>query len=301
MLDVNPEDSVAETQRLGASPTTQSARVGRRRARSNQSVRSSAVTAGDTPPVIRLGPFTVFAGTAADLTKTVVISALQALGIEAWIVFALHVGGLNAAKDLQFVEAMDNADLVYADGVSVVALARLAGNAGIQRAATTDIGWLVIAGMAAGLGRPVRLALVGGSPGLAERAAAVLKKKCAAEVVSCEHGYHSQWGEVLERVRAARPDIVLVGLGAPQEMKWVHANRVELPAALILTCGGWFGFIAGDEHRAPLSLQRLGLEWLYRLVSNPGRLGRRYLRGAVVAGKLAVHVLVARVLSRLHS
>ena len=291
---------MAETQRVVASPKTRSARVGRRRARSGQSLRSSAVTPEDTPPVVRLGPFKVFAGTAVDVTKTVVMGALHALGSEAWIVFALHVGGLNAAKDPQFVEAMDNADLVYADGVSVVALARLAGNAGIQRAATTDIGWLVIAGMAAGLGRPVRLALVGGSPGLAERAAAVLKRSCAAEVVSCEHGYHTQWGEVLERVRAARPDIVLVGLGAPHEMKWVHANRVELPAALILTCGGWFGFIAGDEHRAPLSLQRLGLEWMYRLVSNPGRLGKRYLRGTQVAGKLAVLVLVARVSSRFH-
>lgn len=80
------------------------------------------------------------------------------------LVYALHVGGLLHLDDAEFLEALDGADLVYADGAAVVVLAKAAGAVDIERASTTDIGLPVIAALATRLGRQVRVALVGGPP-----------------------------------------------------------------------------------------------------------------------------------------
>ncbi|UAL30593.1 WecB/TagA/CpsF family glycosyltransferase [Nocardioides rotundus] len=206
--------------------------------------------------------------------------------------YALHVGGLNARGDRDFVTAMRAGDLVYADGGSVVGLARLAGARHIERAPTTDIGWEILRGIASRRGRPARVALIGGPPGLAERAAATILAEApgAAEIVATHDGYQQAWSEPLAEVRSANPDVVLVGLGAPREMIWCHEHRSSLPAgAVIVTVGGWFGHVTGDESRAPRLLRRSGLEWIARLAQAPRRLAGRY-----ALGLLSTLVLVPR-------
>lgn len=195
------------------------------------------------------------------------------------LVFALHVGGLNHRDDPSFVSAMRAADLVYADGGSIVWLGRRAGGTRIERAPTTDIGWDILRELAVRLERPPRVALIGGSPGLAERAASVLEESGAATVVCTEHGYHDDWSQPLGRVRNAQPDITVVGLGAPLEMVWARRMRDDLPPGVVLTCGGWFGHLVGDERRAPKMLRKPGLEWIARVAQQPTRLGPRYVRG----------------------
>lgn len=233
------------------------------------------ITATEVP----VGPFRVADLDRTALVRLVVDRAAENLGRRPTTAYALHVGGLNARTDERFVAAMQRADVVYADGGSVVLVARMGGAQALERAATTDVGEEILHGLAEHLGDPPRVAFIGGPPGLARRAGDVLARQGAAEVVLTEHGYHQDWAPVLERLRAARPDVVVVGLGAPREMIWVDQHLEDLPPALVLTCGGWFGHLTGEESRAPGPLRRAGLEWIARFAQAPGRLGPRYLRG----------------------
>jgi len=205
--------------------------------------------------------------------------------------YALHVGGLNHRMNQLFVDEMRAADLVYADGGSVVLLAKLAGARRIERASTTDVGWDILRAFAREHGRPARLALIGGPAGLADRAGAVLEAAGVGKVVLASDGYAEDWAHVLARLDDNPVDICIVGMGAPREMLWVRSWYELLPKALILTCGGWFGFLTGDEKRAPRLLRRPGLEWVARLAQSPRRLAVRYAQGLLASGLVAVEIL----------
>lgn len=239
---------------------------------------------------IEVGPFLVPDVRRDEFVGLVVTLASAAPSTPA-LVYALHVGGLNARHDVRFVDAMHRADLVGADGGSVVWLARLAGARKIERVPTTDVGWDILRGLAASLGRDARVALVGGAPGLAERAGRVLTADAPVEVVLTDHGYHQDWTKPLQALRAAAPDVTLVGLGAPAEMSWCQDHRGDLTGRLVLTCGGWFGHLAGDEARAPRVLRRSGVEWIARVAQSPRRLGPRYARGLHSSGVLSMWLL----------
>ena len=244
-------------------------------------------------PEVEVGPFWVNDSPRQELVDHVVELSLLATTRPAFA-YALHVGGLNARRERDFVVAMRQADVVYADGGSVVWLARLAGGNRIERAPTTDIGWEIMRGFAARVGRPPRVALVGGPEGLAERAGSVLSEAGVAEVVHTDHGFHHRWETSLAALRAAAPDISVIGLGAPREMVWCQQHREDLPPGLVLTCGGWFGHLVGEEKRAPVFLRRSGLEWIARVAQAPSRLGPRYARGAGVTALLAMSTLQRR-------
>ena len=149
-------------------------------------------------------------------------------------------------------------------------------------------------GFARKVGRAPRVALIGGPPGLAERAGAVLEEAGVAEVVCSTTGSTATGASPLARLRAAAPDITVIGLGAPREMIWSQRHRDELPPGLVLTCGGWFGHLVGDERRAPRMLRRSGLEWIARVAQAPTRLGPRYARGAGATALLALSTLQRR-------
>ncbi len=232
--------------------------------------------------------------TRADVVQQVIAQAAAARSERLLTVYALHVGGLNARDDADFVRAMNAADVVYADGGSVVLLARLAGATRIERAPTTDVGWDVLRGLSTALGRPARLALIGGPPGLAEKAAEQLESGGAGTPVFVEHGYHTDWAQVCSRLRAVQPDACIVGMGAPQEMLWTERWREQLPPGLLLTCGGWFGHIVGEERRAPRVLRRSGLEWIARMAQDPRRLGPRYARGIAATAALVPAAMTHR-------
>jgi N-acetylglucosaminyldiphosphoundecaprenol N-acetyl-beta-D-mannosaminyltransferase len=237
-----------------------------------------------------VGPFTL-----GDLSYLEVVGAAAKLAAgdrgRPARAYALHVGGLNHRQDADFVEEMRAAELVYADGGSIVLLAKLAGARRVQRTPTTDMGWDVLRVVGQRLGRPARLALIGGPPGLANRAGAALEDGGAGTVVFESDGFQHDWEPVLDRLVAAHADACLVGMGAPREMLWVRTWYHRLPDTLVLTCGGWFGFLAGDERRAGRLLRRSGLEWIARVAQSPRRLGGRYARGALSTGVVAAQTL----------
>lgn len=279
-----------------AGPSSRAAWLRRRRSTASAAVPVGPLEASAAlSPNVTLGPFSLADRTYAVLVGDLVAGAAAASTSDRpFIAYALHVGGLNARQDKQFVVAMSGADTVYADGASVLLLAKLANGRHVQRAATTDLAWDVLREMNVALGRPTRVALVGGAEGLAQRAGVVLASEAGVEIVGCEHGFHQDWSPVLAKVAASEADIVIVGLGAPREMKWVEQHRDELPSCLIMTCGGWFGFVVKDETRAPAYLQKAGLEWSYRLMQAPSRLASRYSVGLWTTLRFAASLTLHR-------
>jgi N-acetylglucosaminyldiphosphoundecaprenol N-acetyl-beta-D-mannosaminyltransferase len=206
----------------------------------------------------------------------------------------LHVGGLLHTSDAAFMRALERADWVYADGMAIVTIARAAGATRIDRSPTTEIGVDVMVQARALLGRAPRVALIGGPEGLAARAAAVLTSRGLAEVVYTSSGYFDDTDRVLQQLRRSRPQLVFIGLGLPLEACWASLHREAMPPALVITCGGFFGFLTGDEQRAPAVLRKLNLEWVWRLRLAPRRLARRYFLGGILTLR---HVLVLKLRS----
>jgi N-acetylglucosaminyldiphosphoundecaprenol N-acetyl-beta-D-mannosaminyltransferase len=126
--------------------------------------------------------------------------------------------------------------------------------------------------------------LLGGQPGAADEAAEILKGQYGVRVVGTEGGMilpdqpeAPEQMAVLERIRAARPDLLLVGLGAPKQEIWIAQNARHFGSAVAVVVGASLDFIAGRVPRAPRWMSRAGLEWCYRLAREPRRLWRRYL------------------------
>jgi len=188
-------------------------------------------------------------------------------------------------------QAYADAALVLADGMPVVAAARLLGRRLPERVAGSD---LVPALFNAGQERGgLKVFLLGAAPGVADRAAARIARQwpavCVVGTYSPPLGfekYDDQSKEILTRIAAARPDVLIVGLGAPKQELWVHGHRHEIQARVTLCVGAAIDFLAGEKPRAPVWMRNTGLEWLHRLASEPKRLFRRYARDAWIFPQL---------------
>jgi N-acetylglucosaminyldiphosphoundecaprenol N-acetyl-beta-D-mannosaminyltransferase len=93
--------------------------------------------------------------------------------------------------------------------------------------------------------------------------------------------------DLVETINQSGADILFVGFGAPKQEVWISRNQKKLKSGIVLTVGGTFDFLAGKTVRAPLWMQKSGLEWLWRLLHEPKRLWRRYLIGNVRFCKMA--------------
>ena len=91
---------------------------------------------------------------------------------------------------------------------------------------------------------------------------------------------------MLGRIALCRPDVVVVGLGAPKQELWVHQNRDQIQAKVALCVGATIDFLAGEKRRAPVWMRQAGIEWLHRMCSDPRRLVKRYAKDAWVFPQL---------------
>ncbi len=186
---------------------------------------------------------------------------------------------VRAERDAAFREAYAAAALSLADGAPIVWAARLLGAPLPERVAGSDLMW-PLAERAARAGW--RVYLLGAGPGVAEAAAAALRRRLGLAVVGTDAPAIRLEGPdesaaALARIQATRPQLLLVALGAPKQEIWLHRHRTALAGVVSLGIGAGLDFVAGRVPRAPRWMARAGLEWAWRLAREPRRLWRRYL------------------------
>ena len=178
-----------------------------------------------------------------------------------------------AQKDPEFRALLNSADLTIPDGIGIIYASKILGVPLRGRVPGIDFASGVMDSLNASGGG--RVYLLGAKPGVAEDAAANLSRRYPSlTFCGCHDGYFQEDGPVVEAVKAARPDLLLVCLGAPKQEKWMAAHGPETGAHLAIGLGGALDVFAGRVERAPEGWQNLALEWLYRLKKEPQRIGR---------------------------
>jgi len=176
---------------------------------------------------------------------------------------------VRARGDAALTDVVARADLVVADGVGLVWAARRAGVRLPGRVPGVDLAFEVLARG----GPQLRVFLVGGRPGVAERAAAAAHARWGVEVVGAHHGYFDVDAEgpaVAALARAGGAQLVLAGLGERQE-RFLDAQRVGFGAGALIGVGGTLDVLAGVARRTPAWTRRWGLEWAWRVGLDPQR------------------------------
>ena len=213
-------------------------------------------------------------------TTQLVIERAQAGGPPGYIVTpnAQHVALLESSAELR--EAYEHAWLSVADGVPLIWASRLLGVPLPGRVNGTDL-FEVTCAAAAESG--VSVFLFGGKPGSAEGAVRVLSERHPTLRVAGTYcppmGFERNADErrkAVEAVRQAAAGVVFVGLGAPKQERWMLESQEEIGAPVSMGIGGSFELVSGMVPRAPVWMQRHGLEWFYRLAREPRRLWKRY-------------------------
>ncbi len=177
-----------------------------------------------------------------------------------------------AQKDAEFRQIINKAALALPDGIGLLKAARFLGTTPLpERVAGSDL----VAKLADLSHRKgYRIYFLGAQPGVAEKAVEKLKVRYPnLQVAGCYAGSPSleENEAIVQRILPTRPDILLVAYGAPRQDKWIARNLDRLQIPVCIGVGGSFDFIAGTARRAPMWLQRLGLEWLHRLLTQPWR------------------------------
>jgi len=189
-------------------------------------------------------------------------------------------GIVEAQRDPEVRNALNRAGLTTEDGMPLVWWCRAAGYKSARRVCGPD---LFPAMCAIGARQGHRHYFYGGSPEVVEKLVAELSTRYPGLVVA---GYKSppfralspeETDADIKAINETRPDYVWIGLGMPKQEKWMaeHVGKVE--AAALLGVGAAFDFLAGVKPRAPVWMQRSGVEWIFRLMSEPRRLAHRYL------------------------
>ena len=200
------------------------------------------------------------------------------------LVLNANVHCLNLCyEDPGLRDFLNRAEVVFCDGAGVMLAARILGGRIPERITYADWVWR-LAAFAESEG--FSLYFLGARPGVAEEAARRLEgRHPSLRIAGVNHGHfdHSAGSPeneaVVGEINAARPDILLVGLGMPLQEYWLMENRHRLDVGAVLTGGAVFDYVSGRLRRGPRLLTGNGLEWLARLAIEPRRLWRRYLIG----------------------
>ncbi len=178
---------------------------------------------------------------------------------------------MEARRNGAFREAINSAALVVADGIGVVWATHLGKTPVPERITGTDM-VMALAKRCARSG--YRLYLLGAAPGVAEQAGARLQAIAPGLEIAGTYAGSPGPGEedgILERLNEAHADVLCVAYGAPAQDLWIKRNLARLPVAVAIGVGGALDFLSGRQRRAPRLMQRVGLEWLYRLYREPWR------------------------------
>jgi N-acetylglucosaminyldiphosphoundecaprenol N-acetyl-beta-D-mannosaminyltransferase len=231
-------------------------------------------------------PVTVLGVHIVDLPAAEIVSSVISTVIagERGIFVYVNIYALNLAHSLPwFRNFLNNAALAYCDGFGVLLGARLAGFSLSHRSTPPD--W--ISDLAAeSTSKMLRIFLLGGRPGVAERAASSLTRQHPGlQVCGVHHGYFdTRQGSadnkaLIRTINEQEADILLVGMGMPLQEKWLEDNWSQLKTRVALPVGALLDYLSGEKRRPPDWMAKHGLEWAGRMYLEPRRLWRRYLLG----------------------
>jgi len=236
--------------------------------------------AGDRPSRtrIRIGQLWIDAVTFDEALDEIAILVRSRCG---GMVFTPNVDHVMIAETrADFRDAYERASLSLADGMPLLWASRLLGTPLPEKVSGSD---LVTPLAALAAKHDWAVYLLGGAPGVADTAAARLHERYGVRIVGCDaptitlEGGEAEDRPIVERIRNARPDLVLVAFGAPKQELWMRRVLPDIQPAVAVGVGASLDFVAGTMRRAPRWVSSLGFEWLYRLGQEPRRLWRRYL------------------------
>lgn len=196
---------------------------------------------------------------------------------------SMNMHGMYLIKRVpELRELHRQAHVVRVDGMPIVWAGKLAGRAihRQQRAGFTDL-MDPLMGLAAARGW--RVYVLAGRPGVAERAAEVLRERHPGLSIETDDGYFDiapdseEAAGRLRRLHGFQPDLVLVGMGMPRQERFLLHHGPGMPATALLSCGAAFDYVAGVIPTCPRWLSAIGMEWAFRLAAEPRRLASRYL------------------------
>jgi N-acetylglucosaminyldiphosphoundecaprenol N-acetyl-beta-D-mannosaminyltransferase len=196
-------------------------------------------------------------------------------------------------RNSDYLNTLQTADLVLADGIGMKLAGKLLGQEIRQNVNGTDL-FPRLCESLQGTGKGIYL--LGARPGIADAVRSWVEANYPGVIISGAHsGYfpESETEAVIQEIANSGASILLVAMGAPRQDQWVHKHLEACGVAVGMGVGGLFDFYSGQTSRAPLWVREMGLEWLYRMVQEPGRLWKRYLVGNIV---FLSRVLCARVL-----
>ncbi len=203
-----------------------------------------------------------------------------------------------------FRKAYKFADLILADGHPIVWASKLLRQPLPERVPGSELVPKLFDSFndqARNDGRPLRVFLLGAASGVAAIAAANMKATWpnveTVGVYSPPLGFEKDPDEsnyILGRIALCCPDVVVIGLGAPKQELWVNEHRDRIRAKVALCVGATIDFLAGEKQRAPVWMQRVGIEWLHRMCSEPKRLVKRYAKDAWIFPQLVWRQLISR-------
>jgi len=229
------------------------------------------------PPVLRLFDLDI-----ANLTMTEAIQHIEqaASGDRPCSVFFVNPDCLNKmVTDRDYFHILQQADYVLPDGIGLTLAGKLLRTPLKENINGTDM-LPFLCKMAASRG--YSLFLLGGRPGVADQAARQLTERYQVSIAGTAHGYFDRFTDssrVINQINRSGAEILLVGLGAPEQEKWITRYRHRLAPWVLMGVGGLFDFYSGDIKRAPVWMRETGLEWVYRILQEPGRMWRRYVLG----------------------
>jgi N-acetylglucosaminyldiphosphoundecaprenol N-acetyl-beta-D-mannosaminyltransferase len=181
---------------------------------------------------------------------------------------------MRAQRDAAFREIINDSQLSLCDTIGVLLAARLRGLPLKQRVTGVDL----IEHLCAASSGELSLFLLGGAEGIAEKAGVTLQKRYpATRIAGTQNGYFQSWQteQICSAIAASKANILLCGLGFPRQEVWLRRHLRQTGCSAGIGVGGSFDVISGNLQRAPAGWQRLGLEWLYRLLKEPYRWRRQ--------------------------
>ena len=204
---------------------------------------------------------------------------------------------MAAKEDRDIRNIINDGDLVIPDGIGLIYGSKIKKKPLKERVTGFDLSMKILE---IANEKGYSLFLLGGKEEVAKDAGEnILKKYPNIKLAGYHHGYfkgshigytnHDEELSIIDSINKTKPDIIFVGLGFPKQEIWIDANKKRLNSKVIIGNGGTMDILSGNAKRAPEAFQRLGLEWLYRLIKEPSRIKRQ-----MVIPKFMLYILFSK-------